>query len=122
MKWGYIMEMLLYIIGLVPVIILAIIGLLIKYKKAYWLISGYNTMSEEKKKNVDIEGLAWFMSNVCFVIAAIILVASVSIALGITALSVIVFALLLPVIFYTLINTQKYDGNTRNNEGKMKTG
>lgn len=114
--------MLFLSIGLTTGIILAIIGCLIKYKKAYWLISGYNTMSAEKKKNVHIEGLGRFVSSVCFVIATIIFVATIFIALGKNTESVIVFALLLPVIIYTLINAQKYDGNARNDEGKMKKG
>lgn len=108
--------------GLIPTGILVGIGVLIKYKKAYWLISGYNTMSAEKKKNVDIEGLGRFTANVCFVIAAIILVASILMLFGKMAISGIVFALMLPITIYILIKAQKFDGNTCNSEGKMKTG
>lgn len=45
------MNVLRPVIALIPVLILVVIGFLIKYKKAYWLISGYNTMPAEKKKN-----------------------------------------------------------------------
>lgn len=121
-KGDFNMQFLIFLYGLVPVFILVITGWLIRYKKVYWLISGYNTMSSEKKKNVDIEGLGRFISNVCFVISAIILGASVFMAMGNAAVSGIIFALLVPVIIYTLINAQKYDGNTRNKDGKMKTG
>lgn len=116
------MRIMLPVIGLIPVIILVVIGFLIKYKKAYWLISGYNTMPAEKKKNVNIEELARLMANVCFIIAAIILCASAFMFIGKMAVSGIVFALMFPVIIYTLIKAQRFDGNAFNSEGKMKTG
>lgn len=108
--------------GLIPAVLLIVIGLLIKYKKAYWLISGYSTMSSEKKKNVDIEGLGRFTGNVCFAIAAVILAAFIFLALGKWIATLAVFTLLLPLIIYTLIKAQSFDGNTRDSEGKMKTG
>lgn len=42
---------------------LFMIGLGFLVKSSPDLIAGYNTMSEEKKKNVDIEGLSTFMRN-----------------------------------------------------------
>lgn len=69
------MRVVLLTSGLMPVLLLVVIGILIKYKKAYWLISGYNTMSAEKKKNVNIEGLGNFTANICFLMAGLIFVA-----------------------------------------------
>lgn len=40
-----------------------IVGIGIRYFRWYFLIAGYNTMSEEKKKNVDIEALGKLMGN-----------------------------------------------------------
>ena len=50
-----------------------VLGILIKYFRWYWLISGYNTMPAEKKKNVDARGLGNFIGNCMFVIAGIFL-------------------------------------------------
>ena len=108
--------------GFIPVVILVIIGIMIKYKKAYWLISGYNTMSAEKKKNVDIEGLGKFTANICFVIAGLIFVAAILIFIGKAPASLIVFALIIPIAIYSLIKAQQYDGNSRDKNGRMKTG
>lgn len=108
--------------GLIPVVILVIIGIMIKYKKAYWLISGYNTMSAEKKKNVDIERLGKFTANICFIIAGLISTAELLIFIGKAPISMIAFVLIIPIIIYTLIKAQKYDGNTRDKNGKMKKG
>jgi len=33
--------------------LMVFLGLMIKYKKTYWMISGYNTMAAEEKRNVD---------------------------------------------------------------------
>ena len=108
--------------GLLPAGLLVLAAWLIKHKKMYWLISGYNTMSKDKKKKVDVEGLGKHIANMCFVMAGIIflgaffLVNKEMIFFGIT------YAGFLPVIIYTLVAAQKYDGNTKDAKGKMKKG
>lgn len=102
-----------------PVLILLILGIMVKYFKAYWLISGYNTMSAEKKKNVDVVALSKFTGNFCFVIAVLIGVAEALLTGGYDVAAGVVFALLFPVSIYMLIKAQQYDGNTRNSDGTM---
>ena len=63
-----------FIILLFPPLILFLIGYLIRYRKMYWLISGYNTMSGEKKKKVDTENLGIFMGNICFILGILLFV------------------------------------------------
>lgn len=108
-------------ITVIPVFLLVLIGWAIKYKKAYWLISGYNTMSVDKKKNVNVEGLGRFMGNACFVMAGIILVALFFGLMGSGLGFGIIFALLIPTTIFIIIRAQKYDGNTRDINGKMTT-
>lgn len=115
------MKLVPLLIMLIPVLILVIVGWAIKYRKAYWLISGYNTMSTEKKKNVDAESLGNFMGNVCFVMAGIIFAALVLGMLGYGMAFGIIFSLIIPLSIYTVIHSQKYDANTRDSKGKMKT-
>lgn len=79
-------------------------------------------MSAEKKKKVDTVGLGRVMSNMCFAMAAIFSVAALLMFLHKMTLAGLTIALILPIIIFTLINSQKYDGNTRNQQGKMKTG
>lgn len=107
--------------GLLPALLLVLIAFLIKFKKVYWLISGYNTMSEEKKKNVDIEGLAGFIFVFCLMIAGIIAIAALFMFFGKMAFAGVVFALLIPAIIFGLVRAQKYDANSRNSKGKMNT-
>lgn len=58
----------------IPVLILAIVGWLIKYKKVTWLISGYNTASKQGKEQYDIEKLCKHVGNFIFVLATIFLI------------------------------------------------
>jgi hypothetical protein len=116
------MKILLAGITLFTAFFLILPGVLVKYYKAYWLISGYNTMSKEKKKNVDVEGLSQFKGNICFIMAAIIILAGLFTLIDKMAVAGIIFALIVPASIYTIIKAQKYDGNTRNADGTMKSG
>lgn len=113
------MKLALLIIMLFSVLSIIIPGIMVKYYKAYWLIAGYNTMSAEKKKNVDVEGLANFVGNVCFLIAAIMLMATLFFVADLEVWGAISLALIIPVSIYLIIKSQKYDGNTRNPDGTM---
>lgn len=111
-----------FFIGLLPAFLLLICGLLIKYMKAYWLISGYNTLSAEKKKNVNIEGLGRLMYKFCFIASFIVLVAMILMQKGLYQAGNITYSLILPAIIYVVIKAQKYDGNTKDCKGKTKKG
>jgi hypothetical protein len=102
------------------VLILIGLGILVKYYKAYWLISGYNTMSKEKKKNVNIEGLAKFIGNMCFAMGAVMSLGTVAIILGQEITGAIFFAAFFPITIYLMIKAQKFDGNNFNPDGTMK--
>ena len=39
------------------------LGILVKYGKMYFLIAGYNTMSDKKKADYDIEGISVIFGN-----------------------------------------------------------
>ncbi|MBZ9778599.1 DUF3784 domain-containing protein [Psychroflexus sp. CAK8W] len=57
---------------IVPILFITL-GILIKYKKMYSLIAGYNTMTEEEKQTYDVEGIATLMKNVMFGMAFIVI-------------------------------------------------
>lgn len=100
--------------------LLIVVGVLVKYGKCYFLISGYNTMSPEKKKNVDVEGLGRFLAHRVFIMAGLIVLGGVSGILGYLWGPVITFIGIMVVCCITLIGAQKFDGNTRTPEGKTK--
>ncbi|MDW7656229.1 MAG: DUF3784 domain-containing protein [Bacillota bacterium] len=50
-------------------VLIFIIGVFVKYKKVTWLISGYNTASNEKKAEYDIAKLTKYFGNFLFVLA-----------------------------------------------------
>lgn len=104
-----------------PTILLFFVGYLIRFRKMYWLISGYNTMSAEKKKRVDTANLGILIGNMCFILGCIMFVGFLLISLETFTVGFIVLAMFIPAILYTIITAQKYDGTNFNNAGEMKT-
>jgi len=49
------------------------LGILVKYGKMYFLIAGYNTMSEKEKSRYNIKKLGNLFGNVMFAMAGIVL-------------------------------------------------
>lgn len=47
-------------------IIFILFGVAIKYGKMYFLMAGYNTMSEKEQKQYDIDGIASIFRNTMF--------------------------------------------------------
>src|SRR5699024_11198478 len=58
---------------IVVAIIFVTLGVLIKHGKMYWLIAGYNTMSQEEKEKYNIEGIATVFRNAMFGMSLIII-------------------------------------------------
>jgi len=59
---------------LVVPVVFVVLGILIKYKKMYHLIAGYNTMTKEEMDKYDIEGIATLMKNVMFGMAIVMII------------------------------------------------
>jgi hypothetical protein len=55
-------------------VLFILLGILIKYGKMYFLLAGYNTMTQEEKEKYDIERLASLFRNVLFGMAALIII------------------------------------------------
>jgi len=50
-------------------LLFAVLGIMIKYGKMYYLIAGYNTLPKEKQALIDIAGVATLLRNVMFSMA-----------------------------------------------------
>ncbi len=68
--------------NLLAAVMVLIFGLLIKFFKFYNLIAGYNTLPEDQKENVNIEGLANLVGNGLLVMAGVLLLGALLIWLG----------------------------------------
>lgn len=62
-------------VNIITGVFLILLGIVIKHGKMYNWIAGYNTMSLEEKKNVDIAGFSTLMRN-CFVFMGILIIVS----------------------------------------------
>lgn len=108
------MEILNFIVGLF------IIGIGFLIKSAPNLIAGYNTMSKNKKENVDIEGLSTFLSKGFKIIGVSIIIGYYFfkyIGCTIIANLIILIATLIGVAIL-FINAQKFDYN-KNKKTKL---
>ncbi|WP_294188427.1 DUF3784 domain-containing protein [uncultured Clostridium sp.] len=93
-------------------LLFVLIGLAIKKYKCYWLISGYNTLSKDKKRNVDIEEVGKHIARMCYLIALIIILGAI--ITKYFEISFFIFAfLIVVVIFGYLFYIQKFDHNKK---------
>ncbi len=110
----------LYVLIFVGILCI-VLGILVRYFKFYWLISGYNTMSKEKRKNVDTEPLGRLMGNFMFLLGGAMILGAVLISTGLrTAGMVLIIATLFILTPYVMIKAQKYDKNSLEPDGSMK--
>lgn len=93
--------------------ILFVLGLLVRRYPN--LIAGYNTMSAEQKKKVDIKGLSGFMCRSLCVMAVLMILSYY--AMGVMSVgekvTSIVPTTLIPIIgvIYVVVRAQRYDHN-----------
>jgi hypothetical protein len=99
-----------------------LIGILIYFFKCYFLISGYNTMSKERKEKVNVKALGKLMGYYCFANGIVLILSGILYALSLEksiALSGIFFAIS---TIYLLTKAQTYDGNIFDENGKIRKG
>lgn len=94
---------------------LFLIGLGFLVKSYPNLIAGYNTMSDEKKKHVDIEGLSTYMRNGLIIMGLAVMVGYFFISLmgWIMIANFYIFLVVLLGVIIILINAQRFDHNKR---------
>lgn len=101
-------------------IFIALLGYLVKEKKMYWLISGYNNAKKEQKERYDIEGLSAFLAKQLYLMAALFIVASVMIYYRFDVLGGLVFFLILPQSFYLALKAQSFYKPKEEEKEKLK--
>ncbi len=96
-----------------------LLGLLVHKAKLYFLISGYNTYSKEKKENVDIVSTAKLMGYYGYLNAVLFFL------VGALEYSGVKIGMIPPLVFmmistvFLIWKIQKYDGNMHDEDGQM---
>ncbi|MFA5451061.1 MAG: DUF3784 domain-containing protein [Dehalococcoidales bacterium] len=103
-------------------LILIGIGLSVHVFKWYFLIAGYNTMPEEKRKKVNTEGLGRLLGIYCYVNGGMFILAGVLQTLGIKQVLVPTIIFFCIATIFILVKAQKFDGNIYNTDGKLLKG
>ena len=98
------------------------IGLAVHVCKWYFLISGYNTMSREKKANVNTKALGRLMGVYSYVNGGVFIAMGILYALGLKPGMTPVMVFFGVTTVYMLIKAQKYDGNIFDENGKLRKG
>ncbi|WP_332645350.1 DUF3784 domain-containing protein [Lysinibacillus sp. 54212] len=101
---------------------LVFLGFAVHKLKWYFLISGYNTMSKEQKKNVDVKNLSRLVGYYCYFLAFLFLVLGILSWQEQTAYFIPIFILLFVSAIYVVIKSQKYNGNLFDEHGKLRKG
>ncbi|HHT56857.1 DUF3784 domain-containing protein [Herbinix luporum] len=109
---------LLIIVG----IILIGIGLGVHVFKWYFLISGYNTMSKEKKEKVDIKGLARLLGIYAYINGGLFILAGGLYGLELKWLTSLVIIFFATSTIYILIRGQKFDKHIFHEDGTLRKG
>lgn len=97
-------------------------GIAIHVFKWYFLISGYNTMSKEKKVKVDTKGLGRLMGIYSYFNGGIFIIMGILHALNLKPALTPAIVLFGISTVYLLIRAQKYDGNIYDENGKLRKG
>lgn len=88
----------------------------------HFLISGYNTMNQERKDRVDIKSVARLIGIMAYGIGVIFLLIATIEALRLNIPLEPLFIALLLFVVVTLWRAQKYDGNIFDESGRLRPG
>ncbi|HCP15255.1 MAG TPA: hypothetical protein DIT32_05745 [Peptococcaceae bacterium] len=98
------------------------LGFAVHRLKWYFLISGYNTMSKEKKAKVDTKSLGRLMGIFLYLNGAVSILIGILYFLGLRPGMTPFFVILGISTVTMLIKAQKYDGNVFDEQGKLREG
>jgi hypothetical protein len=99
---------------------LVAIGLAVHAFKMHFLIAGYNTMSADRRKNVDIRGLARMMGICMYLCGGAFAATGILDALGVRIGMFPALALLIVSVLFMAIRAQKYDPSQYDESGKLR--
>jgi hypothetical protein len=106
---------------LVVAALMVFIGLMIKYKKTYWLISGYNTMPKEDQANVDVKGMGNAVAAALFIMGAFTAAGGIFMNFNMDIAGIISLMMILPVALVVAVTSQKYDHNKSRSQNRRES-
>lgn len=98
------------------------LGLAVHVYKWYFLISGYNTMSKEKKARVDTTSLGRLIGIYSYVNGGLLLLMGLLHGVGLKPSLIPIIVVFGLSTLYVMVKSQKYDGNLFDEEGRLRPG
>jgi len=105
--------MIAFIILLATAALLALCACMIRVKKTNRMISGFNMMTEEQQRNVDVEKMGKTISNCLFACAGAVAAGGICFYLEYDLAGIILILLVMPFSFISVSLSQKYDRNEK---------
>lgn len=99
-------------------LLLVLIGWGVHKKKWYFLISGYNTMSKEEQKNVDVEKLAKSVALICYIVAVLLVLLGIFVHYELWTLLTITTGLIIILPFVRMFRSNKYYKAAKSGQSK----
>lgn len=110
------------IIWILLALLFIFLGFAMTKLKWYFLISGYNTMTKEQKKNVDVEGMAKLLGWYSYALAALFIVIGIVAYFEYDNLMMPLVVLIVVFTMLVVVKAQKYNHNLVDENGKWKKG
>lgn len=98
------------------------LGFAVHNLKWYFLISGYNTLSKERKANVDTEGLGRLTGTYMYFLTLLFVVLGILQWMDISASSVPIMIIIVVATVIFIVKAQKFNGNLVDENGKWRKG
>ncbi|MGN7479052.1 DUF3784 domain-containing protein [Solibacillus silvestris] len=109
-------------IWLVFVVLFLFLGFAVHKLKWHFLISGYNTMPKEQKKNVDVEKLGKAVGIYAYFMSVLFALMALAHMLEYSQLILPFIIIVIVATIVLIIKTQKYNHNLFDEKGKWKQG
>lgn len=96
------------------------LGALIRFKKTYWMISGVNTSSPERRAQMDLDAICTVTGNALMVGGLLFAAAGLLYFLGVTVALFILIAVFILEILGAAMYARRYDYGRFNADGRLK--
>jgi hypothetical protein len=85
-----------------------LLGAMLRYRKAYWMVAGYNTASPEEKAKYDIEGLGNHLGNGLMTLSVLLVPATIATLLESVVWMWVFWGLFMATTLLIIIGGQKF--------------
>jgi uncharacterized membrane protein len=99
-------------------LVLAVLGAVVRFRRAWWLINGINTASEERRAKMDLDAICVWAGTSVMAGGALFIVGGVLSWLVSEMVLAVVIPVFLILLLGTILSVRKFDGNNFDEAGR----